>query len=108
MLTNLGVPEHPGREYLLQGILLASEDIRLGQALTARLYPVIGMRCGVNARRVERAMSHVIDLAWAGGDIDRQYGIFRRNTIDAQRGETHLWRNDRAAGGADAACEGRI
>ena len=86
MLTNLDVPEHPGREYLLQGIFLASEDIRLGQALTARLYPVIGMRCGVNARRVERAMSHVIDLAWAGGDIDRQYGIFQ-NTIDAQRGK---------------------
>ena len=54
--------------------------------MTARLYPVIGMRCGVNARRVERAMSHVIDLAWAGGDIDRQYGIFQ-NTIDAQRGK---------------------
>ena len=86
MLADLGVPEHPGREYLLQGIFLAFEDARLAQALTARLYPMIGRRCGANVRRVERAMGHVIDLAWAGGDIDRQYRVFQ-NTIDAQRGK---------------------
>lgn len=84
-LDRLGVPEHPGREYLLRAAEIAWQDVRWLRSLTARLYPAVAEQFGVDARRVERAIRHVIDAAWRGGEIEAQYDLFG-DTIDAKRG----------------------
>ena len=86
ILDKLGVPVHPGRDYLAEATFLAHEDMTLLRSLTGKLYPGVGKRFGVNSAAVERAMRHVIDEAWAKGSIESQYEIFK-NTIDAARGK---------------------
>lgn len=86
MLDMLGVPEHPGRDYLADAVFLAGEDEGLVSALTGRLYPMVARRGKTDAEAVERAMRRVIEAAWSRGSIEAQYEIFR-NTIDAARGK---------------------
>lgn len=86
MLDQLGVPEHPGREYLTDAVFLAGEDQTLIAALTGELYPMVARRSGVKPEAVERAMRHVIETAWSRGSIETQYEIFK-GTIDAARGK---------------------
>lgn len=85
ILKYLGVPEHPGREYLTRAILIARQDARFLSALTMRLYPAVAEIYGKDQRHVERAMRHVIDAAWRSGEMEAQYKIFG-DTIDARRG----------------------
>lgn len=86
ILDLLGVPVHPGREYLADAAFLAGEDTALLMRLTEGLYPMVAARAGTDANAVERAMRRVIDAAWGSGNIEEQYRIFR-NTIDAARGK---------------------
>lgn len=83
-LRELGVPQHPGRDYLREAAFLAHEDLTLLDGLTTRLYPMVAARYGVKSQAVERAMRHVIENAWSSGNIESQYAIFK-NTIDAAR-----------------------
>ena len=85
MLDRLGVPEHCGRDYLLRAAEIGYQDVRWLRALTGRVYPAVAAEFGVDARRVERAIRHVIDVAWRGGEIEAQYDFFG-DTIDAKRG----------------------
>lgn len=84
-LDAVGVPDHPGRDYLLRAIEIVWLDGRWLRGLTTRLYPAIGREFDRNTRQVERAMRHVIDVAWRGGEMDVQYKIFG-DTLDAKRG----------------------
>lgn len=86
ILDELGVPAHPGRSCLEDAVFLACEDMRLISRLTARLYPMVAARIGMDAAAVERAMRHAIEKAWSDGSIEKQYDIFRE-TIDAARGK---------------------
>lgn len=86
MLDELGVPAHPGRDFLTDAVFLATEDQRLITALTGRLYPLVARRGGAKSDAVERAMRHVIEKAWSLGSIEKQYSMFR-GTIDAARGK---------------------
>ena len=86
LLDRLGVTGHEGRTYLETAVGLAWLDMRLARSLTATLYPLVGRRHGVSARKVEQSMRYAIELAWKRGRIDEQYSIFR-GTIDAQRGK---------------------
>ena len=58
----------------------------LALSLSARLYPLVASRSGLDATAVERAMRHVIDKAWTQGNIEKQYEIFK-GTIDAAKGK---------------------
>ena len=86
LLDSLGVPDHPGRNYLKLAALLCAADRRLGQSLSAKLYPKVGAAMGVNARQAERAIRHAISLAWRSDKFDNQYRIFA-DTVDAGRGQ---------------------
>lgn len=86
VMDHLGVPEHPGREYLMDAVFLAGEDQTLIDALTGELYPMVARRSGVKPEAVERAMRHAIETAWSHGSIDTQYEMFK-GTIDAARGK---------------------
>ena len=85
LLSETGVPEHCGRGYLLRAIEMAWCDSGLLRSLTGRLYPAVAEAFGTEKRHVERAMRHVIDVAWRSGEIEAQYRIFG-DTVDAKRG----------------------
>lgn len=85
LLDKVGIPDHCGRSYLLRAVEMVWLDARLLHGMTRRLYPAVAAAFGCEARHVERAMRHVIDLAWRGGEIEAQYKIFG-DTIDARRG----------------------
>ena len=86
LLDELGVPEHLGRQCLKTAILLCTADARMQHSLLGKLYPAVGELCGVSAAQAERAMRHVIDLAWRSNQFENQYRIFA-DTVDAKRGQ---------------------
>lgn len=86
MLERLGIPPHPGREYLCIAIGMTINDPRLSGKLSKRLYPAISAHTGATPAQAERAIRHCIDTAWKRGSAEEQYRLFG-NTIDAQRGK---------------------
>lgn len=86
LLDALGVPSHLGRKCLKLAVLFCTADQRLMHRTNAQLYPRIGEACGISARQAERAMRHVIGLAWQSDKFDNQYRIFA-DTVDAGRGQ---------------------
>lgn len=84
-LDTIGIPAHCGRGYLLRAIEMTWMDARLAHSLTDRLYPALASEFRTERRHVERAIRHVIDVAWRSGEIEAQYKIFG-DTIDAKRG----------------------
>lgn len=88
-LERLGVPELPGREYLVRAIEMAWMDSRLLRQLTVALYPAVAEEAGKDRRHVERAMRRAIDEAWRSGAMEAQYELFG-DTIDARRGSPTL------------------
>ena len=90
LLTELGVPEHLGRNCLKAAALLCAGDERWQHRLLDRLYPAAGAICGVTAAQAERAMRHAIGLAWQSDQFENQYRIFA-DTVDAGRGQPTCW-----------------
>lgn len=86
LLDELGVPEHPGRHCLARAVGLAWADRKRLNALRAQLYPKAAEAAGMTPAQAERAIRHVIDLAWRSGEIEQQHRIFG-DTIDARRGK---------------------
>ena len=86
MLDALGVPPHPGRECLARAVALVWRDRRRLRGLRKDLYPELARRTGLSPAQVERAIRHVIGVAWRDGDIEQQHRLFG-DTIDARRGQ---------------------
>jgi len=85
-MDDLGIPDHPGRQFLSEAITLAWVDIGFLDSLKRQLYFTVARKHGTDAAKVERAMRYAIDTAWSTGEIDRQHRIFG-DTIDARRGK---------------------
>ena len=86
ILHQIGVPAHiKGYHYLRDSIIMAIEDPEIINAVTKQLYPSVAKQYETTSSRVERAIRHVIDVAWRTGEIDQQHQIFG-DTIDARRG----------------------
>lgn len=85
LLISLGVPEHAGRDYLCRAACIARWDARVLRSMRKRIYPPIAAEYAVDVRHVERAIRHVIELAWRSGSAETQYERFG-DTIDARRG----------------------
>ena len=86
ILDDLGIPDHPGRQYLYDAVQLVWMDRIFLDNLKKRLYPAVSQRNSTDAARVERAMRYAIDTAWRTGDLVHQHRIFG-DTIDARRGK---------------------
>ncbi len=86
LLDGLGVPRHPGRDCLTRAIALVWHDRRRIRGLKKGLYPQIARQTGLSPAQVERAIRHVIEVAWRTGEIEQQHRIFG-DTIDAGRGK---------------------
>lgn len=85
-LDDLGVPDHPGRQYLSDAAALVWLDARRLESLKRHVYAPIALKRSTDAARVERAIRYAVDTAWRSGEITHQHRIFG-DTIDARRGK---------------------
>ncbi|HOA35326.1 MAG TPA: sporulation transcription factor Spo0A [Bacillota bacterium] len=71
IMHQIGIPAHiKGYLYLRDAIIMVVEDIDLLGSITKILYPEIAERFSTTPSRVERAIRHAIEVAWARNNID--------------------------------------
>ncbi|HDR6021379.1 TPA: sporulation transcription factor Spo0A [Bacillus anthracis] len=77
IIHEIGVPAHiKGYMYLREAISMVYNDIELLGSITKVLYPDIAKKYNTTASRVERAIRHVIEVAWSRGNIDSISSLF--------------------------------
>lgn len=73
----VGIPPHiKGYSYLREGIKLAVYDPDVINNITKKLYPMIGEKYSTTPSKVERAIRHAIEVAWARGRINNINDLF--------------------------------
>lgn len=81
IIHDIGVPAHiKGYQYIRDAIRLVVEDMDLLGAVTKELYPAIAKLNNTTPSRVERAIRHAIEVAWARGKTDVTDTIFGANS----------------------------
>ena len=87
ILHQIGVPAHiKGYNYLRDSILMSIETPEIINAVTKKLYPSVAKKYETTSSRVERAIRHAIEVAWARGDVDVLNSYFGY-TIHNDRGK---------------------
>lgn len=87
MLHQIGIPAHiKGYLYLRDAILMVVEDIDLLGSITKILYPEIATRFNTTPSRVERAIRHAIEVAWARNNAEIIKKFFG-HTICTEKGK---------------------
>ena len=87
IMRQIGVPAHiKGYQYLRKAIMLCVEDSEMMGSVTKILYPTVAKEFKTTSSRVERAIRHVIEVAWDRGDVDVLSSYFGY-TIQSQRGK---------------------
>lgn len=87
MIHEIGVPAHiKGYQYLREAIMMSVEDVEMLNSITKVLYPTIAKRFQTTPSRVERAIRHGIEVAWARGRSETLEGLFGY-TISAGKGK---------------------
>lgn len=87
MIHEIGVPAHiKGYQYLREAIIMSVEDVEMLNSITKVLYPTIAKRFQTTPSRVERAIRHGIEVAWARGRSETLEGLFGY-TISAGKGK---------------------
>jgi len=77
MIHEIGIPAHiKGYHYLRDSIIMAIEDMDVLNAITKILYPTVAKMHQTTTSRVERAIRHVIEVAWSRGKIDTLDDLF--------------------------------
>ena len=87
VIHELGVPAHiKGYQYLREAIIMVIDNIDIINQITKQLYPDIAKRFKTTPSRVERAIRHAIEVAWARGEQQTVESIFGY-TISASKGK---------------------
>ncbi len=87
VIHEIGVPAHiKGYQYLREAIMMVVQDIDIINQITKQLYPDIATKYHTTPSRVERAIRHAIEVAWARGKNDAVESIFGY-TISAAKGK---------------------
>lgn len=87
IIHEIGVPAHiKGYQYLREAIMMVIQDIDVINQITKQLYPEIAEKYHTTPSRVERAIRHAIEVAWARGKNDAVESIFGY-TISAAKGK---------------------
>ena len=80
MFLTIGIPAHiKGYQYLRTGVQLVVESPEMINRITKELYPTIARRFNTSSSKVERAIRHAIEVAWARGRIDVLNQVFGKN-----------------------------
>jgi two-component system response regulator (stage 0 sporulation protein A) len=86
-LHDLGLPSHiKGFQYVRAAIMMTVEDMNKIHAITKVLYPSIAKMFDTTTSRVERAIRHSIEVAWARADLSvltKEFGY----TISEEKGK---------------------
>ena len=87
ILHEIGVPAHiRGYHYVREAIIIAVNDMGVLRSITKELYPTIAKRSSTTPSRVERAIRHAIEVAWARGRIEVIDSIFGY-TVNTSKGK---------------------
>lgn len=87
IIHEVGVPAHiKGYQYLREAIMMVVNDIDVINQITKQLYPEIASKYHTTPSRVERAIRHAIEVAWARGQIDTVESIFGY-TVSTSKGK---------------------
>lgn len=87
LIHEIGVPAHiKGYQYLREAIIMVVNDIDTINQITKLLYPEIARKFQTTPSRVERAIRHAIEVAWARSKSDTIESIFGY-TVSAARGK---------------------
>lgn len=87
MIHNIGVPAHiKGYQYLREAIMMSVNDPTMISSITKLLYPTIAKRFQTTPSRVERAIRHAIEVAWARGKMETLDNLFGY-TINTGKGK---------------------
>ena len=87
IIHEVGVPAHiKGYQYIREAIILAVNDMEVINSVTKQLYPTLAKKFKTTPSRVERAIRHAIEVAWARGQMDVNNKVFG-NTISASKGK---------------------
>ncbi|MDA8193040.1 MAG: sporulation transcription factor Spo0A [Thermaerobacter sp.] len=87
VIHEIGIPAHiKGYLYLREAILMVINQVDLLSGVTKELYPAIAVKYKTTPSRVERAIRHAIEVAWARGNVDVINGIFG-HTVNRDRGK---------------------
>lgn len=87
VIHEVGVPAHiKGYQYLREAIMMVVNNIDIINQITKQLYPEIANKYMTTPSRVERAIRHAIEVAWARGQAETIENIFGY-TISAAKGK---------------------
>lgn len=87
VIHEVGVPAHiKGYQYLREAIMMVVNNIDIINQITKQLYPDIAVKYHTTPSRVERAIRHAIEVAWARGQAETVENIFGY-TISAAKGK---------------------
>ncbi len=87
IIHEIGIPAHiKGYMYLREAILMVVEEVELLGMITKALYPRVAERYDTTPSRVERAIRHAIEVAWARNNIEIIKNFFGY-TINIERGK---------------------
>ena len=85
VIHEIGVPAHiKGYQYLREAIMIAVDDMEVINAVTKVLYPEVAKRFATTPSRVERAIRHVIEVAWDRGDLETLQKYFGYTVSNAK------------------------
>ncbi len=87
VIHEIGVPAHiKGYQYLREAIMMVVQDIDIINQETKQFYPEMAENYRTTPSRVERAIRHAIEVAWARGKNDAVESIFGY-TVSASKGK---------------------
>lgn len=87
LMHDVGVPAHiKGYNYIREAISLAIDDMEVVNSITKQLYPTLARKFKTTPSRVERAIRHAIEVAWARGQAELNNAMFG-NTISYNKGK---------------------
>lgn len=87
IIHEIGIPAHiKGYLYLREAIMIVIKEIEILGAITKILYPRIAEKFNTTPSRVERAIRHAIEVAWARNNVETIRKFFGY-TINMERGK---------------------
>ena len=87
IINEIGMPANLlGYKYIREGIIEVILEPEKVQHVTKVLYPSIAKKFGTTPSRVERAIRHVIEVAWCKGNIEICNTIFGYS-VDLKKGK---------------------
>ena len=85
IIHEVGVPAHiKGYQYVREAIMITVENMDVINSVTKILYPEVAKRYHTTPSRVERAIRHAIEVAWARGDLETLQKFFGYTVSNAK------------------------